>query len=481
MSTISSAGIGSGLDVNSIISQLMAVESKPLYALQAASATIQAQISEYGKIKSAMATLRDAAQALTDSTTWGMTVGSTGDASSVGVAVKTGATVGSYSVQVLALAKAQSLASSAFASSSATPGQGTLHIETGSWGPGQASFTPGSAPAVDITVAATDTLAQVRDKINAAGAGVTATILTDASGSRLLLRSSATGVANAFRTSVTDVDGNDADAAGLSALAYDPSAGAAVMSMTEAASDASATVNGLAVSSASNTMADLVDGVTLTLAKVTTGPVEVAVAQDTESMKKSVQAFADAYSALAKLIAGQVKYDADTKTAGPLQGDSAAVGLQRQMRALVGTSSGASSVFSRLSDIGLEMQQDGSLTVDATKLDAAFTKLPELKKLLANSDSLVPANNGIARQFRALGDAMLDADGVITTRTDGLNHRIEINQDQQDTLEARLAKTEERLRAQYTALDVKMGQLSAISAYVTQQMAMFTNSAKSGN
>ena len=473
--TISSPGIGSGLDVNSIITQLMAIERKPLDALQTKSAAIQTQISEYGKIKSAMSTLRDAALKLTDSTTWGMTLGASSDAASVGVGISGSASVGNYSVQVLALARAQSLASQPFAASTAAPGAGSLHIETGTWGPGQTTFTPGAAPGVDISVEATDTLAQVRDKINAAGAGVTATILTDTSGSRLLLRSSATGVANAFRTSVTDADGNNADALGLSALAYDPSAAAAVMTQAEAASDASAIFNGLAISSASNTLANIVDGVTLTLSRVTTAPIEIAVTQDTEGMKKSVQGFVDAYNALSKLIAGQLKYDATNKTSGPLQGDSAAVGIQRQMRALVGASSAASSVFARLSDVGLELQKDGSLAVDAGKLDAALAKLPEMRKFFANSDLLVPENNGIARQFRAMGDEMLSVDGVITTRSDGLSKRIEMNRDQQASLETRLAQTEQRLRAQYTALDTKLGQLSAISAYVTQQMAMFTN------
>ncbi len=473
--TISSPGIGSGLDVNSIITQLMAIERQPLVALQSKSAAIQTQISEYGKIKSAMSTLRDAALKLTEKSTWGMTVGSSTDAVSVGVGLTGGASVGNYSVQVLALAKAQSLASGVFADSTVAPGAGTLRIETGSWGTGQTSFTPGATPAVDINVEATDTLAQVRDKINAAGAGVTATILTDASGSRLLMRSSATGAANAFRTSVTDIDGNNGDATGLSALAFDPSSGSAVMTQFEAASDASATFNGLAITSASNTLANIVDGVTLTLSRVTDAPVDISVAQDTDGMKQKVQGFVDAYNALAKLIGGEVKYDATNKTAGPLQGDSAAVGIQRQMRSLVGAVSGASTVFSRLSDIGLEMQKDGTLSVNDSKLDAAFAKLPELQKFLANSDALVPDNNGMARQFRAMGDAMLGIDGVISTRTDGLNQRIETNQDQQDSLQNRLAQTQRRLLAQYTALDARLGQMSALSAYVTQQMAMLTN------
>jgi len=263
MTTISSPGIGSGLDVNSIITQLVAIERQPIDVLKAKSTKIQAQISEYGKLKSAISAFRDASQKLTGNDTWGMTVGSSSDSTAVGVTVKSGAAAGGYSLQVQTLAKAQSLASGVFASAATAPGAGTLHIELGAWGAGQTSFTPKSgAAAVDITVAATDTLAQVRDKINAANAGVTAIVFTDASGSRLLMRSTATGVANAFRTSVIDADGVNGDATGLSSLAYDPSSGTAVMTRTETAADAAATLNGLAITSPSNTRFALPAGLT---------------------------------------------------------------------------------------------------------------------------------------------------------------------------------------------------------------------------
>lgn len=450
MTTISSPGIGSGLDVNSIISQLVAIERQPIDVLKAKSTKIQAQISEYGKLKSAISAFRDAALKLTSNDTWGMTTGSSSDSTAVGVAVKSGAAVGGYSLQVTALAKAQSNASGLFASSAALPGAGTLTLTRG-------------ATAVDITVEATDTLTGVRDKINAANAGVTAIVFTDASGSRLLMRSTATGLANAFTVS------------GGPALLYTPENPA---TMNQAAADAAATLNGLPITSPSNTLANVVDGMTLTLSKVTTGPVEISVVQDNESLKKAVQAFADAYNALNTLIATEVKYDAANKTGGPLQGDSTAVGLQRQMRALLGSSSGASSVFTRLSEVGLETQSNGSLSVSAGKLDTALANLPELKKLFANSDTLVPANDGIARQFRTMGDSLLSVDGAITTRTDGLRRRIELNQDAQERLDLRVAQIEKRLRAQYTALDATLGRMSGLSSYVTQQMAMFTNSSK---
>jgi len=242
-----------------------------------------------------------------------------------------------------------------------------------------------------------------------------------------------------------------------------------------------ATLNGLAITSPSNTLTNIVDGVTLTLAKPTATPINVDVVQDNAALKKAVQTFADAYNALAKLLASDVKYDAASKTGGPLQGDSGAVGLQRQLRVLMGASSGASTIFTRLSDVGLEMQRDGSVTVNATRLDAGLANLPELKKLFANADTLVPANNGIARQLRTLADSMLGIDGALTTRADGLHKRVDLNKAQQDALELRVAQTEKRLRAQYTALDATLGKLTALSGYVTQQMAALAASNNSSN
>lgn len=465
MTTISSPGIGSGLDVNSIISQLLAIERQPIVQLQSKVTKIQSQISEYGKLQSLTSAFRDAAAALTNNETWGRTIGTSSNVAAVAIAVQSGAAAGNYSLQVQSLAAAQSLASGVFTSPDAKPGTGTLHIEIGSWGPGQTTFAPKSgAMAADITIESTDTLAQVRDKINAANAGVTATVLNDGSGARLLMRSTSTGTESAFRLS------------GVAAFDFDPTSGPDGMTQTQAAANAAATIDGLAISSQSNTLANLVDGITLTLGQVTTDPVQITVKQDSEALQAAVQTFADTYNALAALMAGQVKYDADSKTAGPLQGDSGAVGIQRQLRSMMGASSGASSVFGRLSDVGLEMQADGSVTVNTGKLDTALANLPELKKLFANNDIAVPANNGIARQFYTLTDAMLSVDGTLTTRTDALRQRIDSNQSQQDRIQRRVDQTEARLRAQYTALDTTLGRLSSISSYVSQQMAMLNNS-----
>ena len=478
MATISSAGIGSGLDVNSIITQLMAIEQQPLTALQTKATTIQSTVSEYGKIKSAISTMRDLASKLASTATWAQTTSNT--SSTAVAAASNGSAVGTYSVEVTE-ARQRADPGHRRAAGRHRPRRRHPRIELGTWGTGQTSFTPRPPrPPIDVAVAATDTLADIRDKINAAGAGVTALVMTDSSGSRLLIRSNATGAENAFRTTVTDDDGGNADATGLSMLAFDPSAGAALMTQSQTAADAAATVNGLPVTSTSNTLTNIVDGLTLTLNAETTltGPVTVNVVTDAEALKKTLTDFAAAYTAVVKLIAADTKYDPVAKKGAILQGDSAATGMQRQLRTLAGSASAASTVFGHLSDIGLELQGDGSMTVNATKLGAALANVAELKKMFSSSSPTDPTLDGFGKRFRTIADSMIGIDGAITTRTEGLGQQLQRNQKDQDALEMRLAAIEKRYRAQYTALDTAMAQLSTQSAYITQQIAAWSANSK---
>lgn len=480
MATISSIGIGSGLDIESVISQLVAVERQPVVQLQKEATSLQTRLSTYGKLQSGMSALRDAASALTRASTWGATTGASSDAAAVAVSTSATTRPGSYSIEVQRLASPQSNATAVYASADALVGEGTLHIELGTWGAGQASFTAkAGAAAVDITVGPpAESLAQLRDKINASNSGVVASVLTDASGARLVLRSAATGEANGFRVGVTDNDGNNSDGIGLSALAFDPSAGILTMAQALAAANASASLNGLPIASASNTLPDVLDGLTLTLGKVTSAPVQVEAKPDTASIRKALDSFVSAYNDLNKLVAEQTKYDAASKTAGVLQGDSAAVSIRAQMRSLLGTSSGASAMFGRLADVGFDVQTDGSIKLDETKLGDGLANLGEMKKLFANSDLLTPANNGIAVQLRALAEQVLSIDGSISTRSEGLRKRIDLNQDRQEQLEDRITLVEKRLRAQYTALDRQMASLTSLSNYVSQQISALNQSNK---
>ncbi len=474
---IQSTGVGSGLDANSIITQLMAIENRPLTRLQQTASTTQTQLSSYGALKSRITTLGDAAEKLSAAATWTKTKATSSDSAALTVTSTDSAAPVNLQIAVSVLARAQSIATTALPLASSTVGTGTLTIEFGSWSDAFATFTP-KAPANSATItigSGEDTLAGIRDKINAADAGVTAAILNDSQGSRLVLRSTATGAESGFRITAADDDANPLDDNGLSRLAFNPPAGAPA-SGNQRAVDLVASVNGAPVTSASNTLDDLIDGVSVQVAKTTTGPVDVTVARDTAAMKTLIQQFVGAYNEANKFLSDQTRYNADTKTSATLQGDRIAVALQGQLRALVATQSSASSVFGTLSSVGIALQRDGSLKVDDTKLASALTNLPELAKLFGGDGGGNPLAIGIARRFDVLADSNAGTGGSLESREDGLKQRLSRNRTEQERFSDRMTMVEARLRAQYTALDVKMAQLNGLSTYVTQQVQLLNNS-----
>lgn len=476
MATISSPGVGSGLDVNSIVTQLVAIERQPIVQLQTQASSLQTKLSAFGKLQSNLSALREAASALTRASTWSQTTGTSSDSTAVAVTTDANNLPGTYAVQVTSLARAQSNTSKTYTAATDLVGEGTIRIELGAWDASNV-FTPKTgASAVDISVGPpAKSLAEVRDMVNAANAGITATVLTDASGARLVFRSTATGAENGFKLTVTDTDGNNVDTSGLSALAFDPSVGVVTMSKALAAANASALINSVPVTSASNTLSNVVDGMTLVLKKETTSDVEITTAADKDGIKKKIEAFVTAYNDLNKELAAQTKYDASTKTGGSLQGDSAAVNLRAALRATLRGNSSASTMFTRLADIGFDVKQDGSISLDQSKLDNGLANLGELKKLFANADSVVAANNGFATLFRQQADQAIGVEGSIAARSEGLRERISRNEKRQAELEVRVALTEARLRKQYTSLDAQMGQLQSLSSYVSQQMTILGN------
>jgi flagellar hook-associated protein 2 len=477
---ISSAGIGSGLDVNSIVTQLMSLERRPIELLDASKAKLDAQLSGFGKLQSALGAVRDAARTLTDASSWKPTTVASSDAASVS-AVSSGSTPpGNYAVEVTKLAAAQSGTTAVVPGPTAVVGTGTLTVEIGQWFTDPPDFTPNAgASSVSIAIGPEDnTLEKIRDKINGAGAGVTASIVTDTTGSRLAIRSNETGVTNGFRIAVADDDGNPGDAAGLSMLAFDPETGVSQMTQAQAASNAELTINNIPINSASNTLTDVLDGLTVKVSRLTTGPVDLSVARDTETIKKSITAFADAYNSLVKLMREQTAYNEGTKTAGTLQGDRTAVGLMSKLRTMIGSSTAATTAFTRLADIGLEPQRDGSLKVNGSKLDSALGRLDDLRDFFSRDDTGT-ANDGFGTMLRQFGDLTLGSDGILTTRQEGLRERIEDIGERTAKLEDRLTLTEKRLRDQYTKLDSNMAALSGLQSYVAQQVTLWNKG--SGN
>jgi flagellar hook-associated protein 2 len=471
---ISSIGLGSGLDVNSLVTNLMALERRPIEQLDQSKSKVEAQLSGLGKLQSSLSAVRDAASRLATRTSWSPTTVTSTDQAAVS-AVSTGSTpAGNYAVDVRRLASAQSTTSATFPGPMTVVGTGTLRVELGQWltDPPDFAAKAGVEP-ISIEIGEQDnTLEGIRDRINEANAGVVASIVNDSTGSRLALRSLETGETNGFRISVTDADGDGTDAAGLSQLAYDANAASSPMTRTQTAANADISINNIPISSASNTLTDVLDGLTVRVSRVTTGPVDLSVNRDTETIKKSITDFATAYNSLVSLVREQTAYNESTKTGGALQGDRTAVGLMNKMRTLVGGSSGATTNFTRLADVGLEPQRDGTLKVNTSKLDSAVGRLDELRDFFTR-DEEGTSNDGFGTMIRQFAALQGGADGDLTTRSDSARSRLDSIKARTAALEDRMTQKEKSLRAQYTRLDTNMAALSGLQSYISQQVTQW--------
>jgi flagellar hook-associated protein 2 len=475
MAAITSAGIGSGLNVESLISGLIQAERTPITQLQTRTEGLKTQLSAYGKLQSNLSSLRDAIAKLTTPSAWEASLASSTDASSVAVTAGTANVAGNFSVSVAKLASAQTASTAALPTAPASVGNGTITIDLGTWAADMSTFTQKSSVTVTINPGE-DQLTQIRDTINAAGAGVVASIVNDAGGSRLVMRSAETGLSNGFRVTVNDGDGNNADASGLSALAYDPLAGLNSMTRNQLAGNAEATLNGLPVVSETNQLTNAIDGLNISLLKTTTADVTLTVGQDKEGIKKLITDFVTAYNSVATLMRDQTKYDQASKSAGPLQGDSTAVGLQGQLRSLMAGSTTLGGTLTRFAELGLDPAgSDGTLKVNNTKLDKALGNLSDMKQFFMGLDSGDSSNDGMGQRLRRFIDDTLSTDGRINSKQKGIQDRIDSNGKREDALELRIELIEKRLRAQYTALDTTMGKLNNLNSYVSQQMALLNN------
>jgi flagellar hook-associated protein 2 len=484
MATIQSLGIGSGIDVEGTITKLMALEKKPLTSLQTKATALDSKISAFGSIKSQMSTLSDAVDALAKAATWTAKSVASSNATAVSASVTSGsaASLSSFGVTVSQLARAQSTASSAVAAGT-TVGGGTLSIQLGTWSADASpTFAAGSAVAVSVDIDAADNMNTIAQKINAAGAGVTATVLKDLSGERLLMRSTATGEATGFRVQAADDGKAAAGAPGLGALAFDnPAAGAGMAANPVLYGlNAMATINGIAVVSASNTLADTIPGVALTLSQVTTSAVDITASTDTGSMKSAVNAFVTAYNATNTMLNTATKYDPATKVAALLQGDATTTGLQNALRQLVGSASGGGALR-QLSDLGISIASGGAgnLAVDAAKLDNALKNPVAVKQFFAaeaDTNGGDATATGFATRMSAFTRAAIATSGAFEIKTTALQAQKTANGKDQDKVNDRLSLTETRLRKQYATLDTTIASLTALNTYVTQQITLWNKS-----
>lgn len=374
---ISSPGIGSNLDVNSIVSQLMSVERRPLVRLDQREISFQARLSAFGSLKSALANLQGATAALKNAAQFETRAANSSDAAVVSATADRSAALGSFSVSVSALAQAQSLVAAGQTSTTAAIGSGTATTITFQFGTisggtltngiySGASFTQSAEqPSGSVTItAANNSLAGIRDAINGANLGVTASIVNDGGATpyRLVLQSNATGADRSMKISVT----GDATLAGL--LSYDPAA-TQNLTQTVAAQDAAFSVNGLALTAKTNSVSTALEGVNLTLAK--TGTATVTISRDTAAAERRVANFVKAFNELNGLLNQLRSYDPATRQAGPLNGDSAVRSIQGQVRALLGQTLGSDLALATLSQVGITFQRDGTLAFDSARFRTA--------------------------------------------------------------------------------------------------------------
>lgn len=447
--TLSASGIGSGLDVNGIVSSLMAVENKALTALDTREASFKAKISAYGTVKSALARFQSALAALTRPGSLAAVNATSSAPASFTANAGAGAVAGTYAVTVSELAQAHKLASEGFSSTSDVVGTGTLTFEAGMFASG--AFTPGAAGAKTVTIpAGRQTLAGIRDAVNAANVGVTATVVNDgsAAGNRLVFTSASTGAASSLRVSVTDDDGNGTDASGLSRLAYDPAAGAGQgrnLTQKVAAQDAKLVVDGIDITKPGNVVTDAIEGVTLTLLAPSTGAATLAVAADSAAPGKAVQDFAAAYNTLNATLRSLTKYDPTNRQASALTGDAGVRAIQTRLTSILtsavpGLGAGAANT---LGQAGLSLAADGSLTVDATKLAAAAASATGIGRLFAAigaaTDSLVavagtgastvPGTYGVTVTQLATRGTLTGSSAASLTITAGVDDALDVTVD----------------------------------------------------
>jgi flagellar hook-associated protein 2 len=448
MPTITAGGIATGLDVNSIISQLMALERRPLEQLEQKETAVRAQISAYGTLKSALATFASAMASLTDVSKFQPYAAATSNDARVTATVGEGASPGRFAINTSTLASNHKLSSGAYASGTAV-GTGTLN------------FTVGGESFSVVIGATNNTLEGIRDAINTASGNskVTAAVINSTTGARLLLSANDSGAANAIAVAVTgDGDGSDTNASGLSALSY--TAGALRLTQRAAAQDAALTIDGIPVSSSSNNVSTAIDGVTFNL--LATGTATITVSRDDSAITTAAQDFAKAYNELKDAIS--------KLRTGNLANDGTLRSIESSLSAVLSGPANVGGTFSYLTEVGISRDRFGKMQVDTARLASALGTDPtEVIALFTH------AAEGLPARLKGVADSLTRSGGIIAGREEGLNSRIRSLEDQQLRMERRLEGIEKALRAQFTALDTLVSQLQGTGAFLTQQLSLQQN------
>jgi len=453
MASVSSLGSGSGLALEELLTKLMTAEQAPLTALATKVTSTNTRISSLGTLNSALASLQTAAQAMkvnigqTASQKYSTFSTSVADTTVATASTTTGAAAGTYSLTDIVLATAQQITKTG---ATAPTAAGSLSIQVG------------SGTAVNVAIGENSTLSDVATAINSSGAGVTASIVTSGTTSYLTFTANDTGAANKITVTGSDTDGGTA---WQTAFGYSSTAANSWTQKT-AAADASLSIDGVAVTSASNTLTSI-SGLSVNLLKA--GSTTVTVTKDsTTSLTSALNAFVTAYNSANSTMGGLGAYNATTKKAGALLGDSTLRTAQTTMRSqLFSNPTGGSSPYQLLSDIGVSVAKDGSLSVDSTKLNKAIT---------ADFTTVANLVAKVGAAYDTSLKAIVGTDGSIAAATKSANTTIKDLNKRQTAVSARLVSIEAIYRAQFTALDTLVAKMKTTSSYLTQQFATKTSS-----
>lgn len=393
MASTSGISASTNFDIDAIVSSLMKVEQRPAVLLSEQKTSYQSKISAYSTLQSSLSTFQTALANLASGSKFKVQAATSGNSDIFTATSNGNATVSNYAIKVGQLAQSHKIATSSFADTKAAVGTGTMTITLGNYDAVSNTFTANpekAAKSITIT-AANNSLAGIRDAINAGDMGVTASIVNDGvNGGKLVLTSKESGAVNSIRVSVADADGDNTDMSGLSSLAYDPTAGAgAGKNLTElqAAKNAQINVDGIDVESASNVVTGVLEGITLNLFKTSADSVSLDVTKDTDKITEAVNAFVKAFNDFNTTVRNLTKFDESTtdvtkKKSGVLLGDATARSISTQIRGMLAQTVSSGGEFTSLSQIGVTFQRDGSLAVDSTKLkNAVETNFDDIAKL----------------------------------------------------------------------------------------------------
>ena len=370
---ITATGLASGLDVETLVTQLILADIQPVeQRINRAEATYQSELSSYGLVKSALSTFQGTVATVSNLEKFTIRSATSTQEDALAATATVDATAGTYYVDVDRLAKQQSLvtdASKVFTATTDAVGTGTINVQ---------SLAP-DAEAFSISIdSSNNTLSGVRDAINVSGAPLTAAIVNDGSGYRLVLTSDETGLENKLDITVTETIDDGAALEGLSLLSYSSTLGSGNMAENQAAQNAEIRINNLVVTGSKNTIDSAIDGLSLNLKEVTTDSLTLTVAQDTSGAKQAVTGFVAGYNQLVSSLSSVSTYDADAGTASSLTGDGTIRSIESNLRSILNSSvENVGGDYSTLASLGITTDAiTGSLEIDNAVLDSALAANP---------------------------------------------------------------------------------------------------------